>query len=229
MQLKNKMEQCKFCGTQFRQEKTLGSHVCVKKRRFMDLDSTGSRIGFRSFQRFFELTSQNRKPKTTDDFINSPFYIDFVKFGNYIALLKPVYIDQFIDFNIRNSVKLKDWTKQYVYDTYIEDLIKKEPPFDAIDRSIVFITEWCNENSVQFNEFFIKISLNESAYMIQTGKISPWILYLSETGDNLINQYTDDHSKLIGIIIDPGFWMRTFKKNENEVTYIKNLLNELKI
>ncbi len=78
-----------------------------------------------------------------------------------------------------------------------------------------------------FDKFFSAVSTNEAAYIIKTGKISPWILYLSTTGENLMNHFSDDHAKMIAPLIDPGFWMRKFKKASDDVDYIKSLLEQV--
>lgn len=220
---------CKFCGTKFHKETTLTTHMCVKKRRHMDIDSTGSRLGFRTFQRFYEKATASKTPKSTDDFINSPYYIDFVKFGNHLALLKPVHTEKYIDFVIMNGVKLKDWTKDFVYETYIEDLVKKEPAVSATERTVEEIASWCEENKANFSDFFNVVNANEAAYLIKTGKISPWVLYLASTGDNLMSRFNEDHAKMIASIIDPGFWMKKFKRQEDDVSYIKEVLEQAKI
>ncbi len=224
-----KMEQnhkCKFCGKAFHKETTLATHMCVKKQRNMDLGSSGSRFGFRAFQRFFEITTHSKRIKTTQDFIESPYYIEFVKFGNYVAMLKPVHMEQFIEFVIRNGVKLKDWTAEFVYNAYIEDLIKKEPAASAADRTIVNIIEWSEENKSDFTRFFSTVTANEGAYLIKTGKISPWVLYLCAGGEDLMGKFNEEHGKMIGAIIDPGFWMQKFKRDSNEVDFIKSLLEQ---
>lgn len=226
---KGSMEQnyeCKFCKTKFHKESTLFTHMCVKKRRHMDINSAGSRFGFRAFQRFYELTMRPKAPKSIEDFINSPYYIDFAKFGNHLATLKPIYMDQYIDYIIKNSVKLKDWTKDFVYDVYIDDLIKKEPAVSAVERTINEIMEWCEENNVEFKDFFTSISANEASYLIKTGRISPWVLYLSTTGGDLMDRFNEDHSKIIGGIIDPGFWSKKFRREDDDVIYIKNILKQ---
>ncbi len=216
--------ECKFCSKKFHKEGTLYTHMCVKKRRNMEIETPASRFGFRTYQKFYEFTMASKKPKTVQEFIDSPYYIDFVKFGNHLANLKPVYPEKFIEFVIKNSVKLKDWTKDYVYDTYIDDLVKKEPGSAAIDRSITEIVQWTTDNNTEFTRFFHDIHPNEAAHMIRTGKISPWMLYLSETGGVLMDKFTEDHSKIIGNIIDPGVWMRKFKKIQDEVDDVQNLL-----
>jgi len=201
-------------------------HMCVKKQRHKDADTAGARFGLRTFQKFYEITMNSKKPKTSQEFIDSPYYIDFVKFGNHLATLKPLYPEQFIESIIRNGVNLKDWTKDATYYAYIDDLIKKEPAASATERTITNIMEWCVDNNIPFKDFFFSVSANIGAYMIQTGRISPWVLYLSSTGEDLMGRFNEDHSKMIGNIIDPGFWMRKFKKNDEDVEYIRNLLDQ---
>ncbi len=229
MLAKKVMEQnyaCKFCGTKFHKEKTLTTHMCVKKRRHMDKDSTGSRFGLRAFQKFYEMTTKAKHPKTMDEFINSPYYTDFAKFGNHLANLRPIYVEKYIEYVIRNQVKLKDWTKDDIYYLYVEDLIKKEPPSSAVERTIEEIVDWCSKNNTQFGRFFFDITANEAAHLIRTGRISPWVLYLAETGENLMSQFNDDHAKMIGDIIEPGVWMKKFKKLDDDVDYIRGVLEQ---
>lgn len=218
--------ECKYCGVKFQKAGTLATHLCVKKRRHMELDSPESRFGFRTFQRFFVITSSSKSPKSTQEFIESPYYIDFVKFGNHLAKLRPVYSDKFIDYVISTGVKLKDWTKDAVYYAYIDDLIKKEPADAATERTITEMIEWTTANRTNFTSFFNDVSANEASHMIRTGKISPWVLYLSETGGTLLDRFTEDHATVIGSIIDPGLWMKKFKTSKADVDYIKTLLTQ---
>jgi hypothetical protein len=218
--------ECKYCGTKFHKESTLSTHMCVKKRRHMEIESPASRFGFRAFQRFYDLTTTSKKPKTTQEFIDSPYYIDFVKFGNHLANLKPIYPDKFIDSVVLGGIKLKDWTNDIVYYMYVDDLIKKEPATAAIERTIAEIVDWSTANNTEFNEFFSQISANEAAHLIQAGKISPWALYLCETGGNLMDRFTADHSRIIGGIIEPSYWMRKFKKEADEVEFIRSILDQ---
>jgi hypothetical protein len=198
--------------------------MCVKKRRHMEINSSGSRFGFRAFQRFFALTMKSKHPKTVDEFINSPYYTDFAKFGNHLDNLRPVYIEKYIDYVILNGVKLKDWTKDFVYDVYVEDLVKKEPATSATERTITEIITWCEKNDAEFSKFFSTITANEAAYLIKTGRISPWVFYLADSADNLRTRFNEDHEKMIGDVIEPGTWMKKFKKDTDEVEYIKELL-----
>lgn len=217
---------CKYCGKKFQKETTLATHMCVKKRRHLDANSSGARYGLRTFQRFYTLTTNIKKLKTQDEFIDSPYYIEFVKFGNHIAMLKPIHIDQYIDFVVLSGLKIPKWTTDPVYELYIENLVKTEPSTSATDRTISNIIEWSEKNNTPFNQFFNNISANEAAYLIKTGRISPWVLYLCKSAEDLQNRFTEDHDPMIKNMIDPGFWMRKFKKANDDVEYIKSLLEQ---
>jgi len=217
---------CKYCGKKFHKETTLATHICLKKQRYLDINTEGFRYGFRTFQKYFAYHTNSKKIKTQDEFIDSQYYTEFVNFGNHVGLLRPVHLEQYIDFVIKSGLKIEKWKIDSVYELYIENLVKTEPPVSATDRTISVIIEWCEKNNVTFNQFFINISANEAAYLIKTGRISPWVLYLSKSAEDLQGRFTEDHDPMIKNVIDPGFWMRKFKKETDDVEYIKNLLEQ---
>lgn len=217
---------CEYCKKAYHKEQTLQTHMCVRKQRLNDINTTSSRIGFAAFLKFYEYNYRGGKPRTRDDFIDSQYYIDFVRFGNYLAVLNPVHMDRFIETVIKNGLSLKDWTNEKVYDAYIEDLVKREPADAAVSRSITEMMEWSEENGIAFTDYFTGVNPNDAARSIKVGKLSPWILYLAVSGDNLTSRFNEDHSKMIGKIIDPGFWMQKFKKNPDDVSYIGDILKQ---
>lgn len=221
---RKKTFKCKYCKRAFSKEATLVSHMCAKKKRFADKDSIGPRVGFRVFQRYYELTTNSKKPKTLESFIDSRMYVDFAKFGRYIADLDPVNKDAFVDFIIKNGVKLRDWRTDYVYETYLEDLMRKEPPEKGLERTIVFLSKWAEENDCVFNDFFRKINPIEASFYIKAGRISPWVLYLAESADDLLAQFNDEQYGMIENIIDPSIWTKRITKNTDDTKFIKETL-----
>lgn len=218
---------CKYCNRSFKKISTLQTHICVKKRRATEPETAGFRLGLYSFNRFYELAGVSRGAKTKDDYINSPYYIDFAKFGNYLDSLRPLYVEKYIEFVILNGVKLKDWCNDNTYSVYIDDIIKKEPADSATERTIEFIVNWSTAHNTNFTEFFNDISANEAAQHISMGRISPWVIYLSKGGQHLVSQFTADHKKIIGQLLDPGFWMRKFRRENDDLEYIRKLLEDV--
>lgn len=215
---------CKYCNKSFVQEKTLASHMCPKKQRFVDKDSFGSRFGFRVYQRFYELTTSAKTPKTFEDFIESTYYLSFVKFGRYIAQLDPIDPESFVDFVIKNGVKLAQWQAPFVYETYLIEILKKEPAERGIERTFVFLEEWAKENKCDYKDFFKLVPPTEATYLIKTGRISPWLLYLADSAESLFNSLNQEQFKIIEPIIDPGEWSKKIKKNGDDVAFIKQLV-----
>lgn len=217
---------CKYCEKTFSRPTTLSVHMCVRKRRHLEIDTPGSRFGLQAFQLFYTLASNSKKTKTAQEFIESEFYGSFAKFGNHLVNLRPIYPEEYMRFVITTGVKLKDWTKDDTYYSFVDHIVKKEPAATAAERTIGEIIKWSETNNKEFGSFFTDITANEASHLIKTGKISPWVLYLCNTGEILMKKFNDDHSKIIGNIIDPGFWMKKFKKQAEDVTYITNLLEQ---
>ena len=136
---------CKYCGREFSTERTLGVHMCSQKRRFVDKDLTHVRLAFRTYQKFYEINMQQAKTKTYEEFASSKFYQGFVKFGRKMVKEELLEPENFAEYLIRESVALKDWTKDSVYDVYLKELIKKEPAQRGIERSIKCMEQWAQE------------------------------------------------------------------------------------
>lgn len=217
---------CKFCEKGFGSEKTLAVHMCVKKKRWAERDMIGARLGFRVFQRFYELTTTSKKPKSQEDFIDSKFYSDFVRFGRYLVELNPINADAFIDFVIRNGVKLKEWTADFVYDSFLEDFMKSEGPEMALERTILEMQEWADENKKSFADFFKEVNANEATFLIRAGRISPWVLYLAPSADELFARLSPEQGKIINSVIDPSRWQARFMLKKDDVKFVTELLEE---
>lgn len=220
----NRDNLCKFCSKGFSSEKTLISHLCPKKKRYADKDTPGARLGFRAFQRFFELTTQSKTPKSEMDFIQSPYYIAFVKFGRYLIDLHPLSPEEFTDFLIKNAIPLKSWCVEAVYEKHLSLYTKKEPACRAAERSIVTMTVWADENNDDYNNFFKHVHPVEATHLIRSGHISPWVLYLAESGQELFDRLNDEQAKLISNVIDPDYWQDKMLKKKDDVVFIRTIL-----
>ena len=145
------MFECQYCQKKFKGEKTLMVHVCEPKRRYMNKNEKYSRLAFYAFNRFYEMTQAVGKPIEFDMFAKSKFYLGFTKFGKHIININAINPEEYIDFVIRNSVKLNKWTSDSVYETYIQELNRKESADRAVERSILLMQKWGEEYDRPFN------------------------------------------------------------------------------
>lgn len=217
---------CKWCKKGFTTERTLVSHMCAKKKRFSDKDTAGSKKGFKVFQRFYDLTTISKRVKTVEDFIESSYYTEFVKFGRHLIQLDPIRGSVFIDYVINKGIKLKDWTSKAVYDAYLKEMINKESAEDALERSILTMCKWAEEEDTSFDKFFIEVEVVEAMHLIFNGRISPWVLFLSETAEQLFERFSDEQFELIAPHIDAGEWKKRIDRHKEDAKFVQTTLKD---
>lgn len=221
--------ECKWCKKSFKSETTLAVHMCVKKRRFADKDMSHIRLAHRAFQIFYEINTSAKTPKTMEDFIVSQYYEAFVKYGRACTVnewLDPV---KYTEHLIKTGVKLKQWASDKEYDKYLKIYVRKEPGLRALERTVIYLAGWGEENNEPWQDYFEKVSPSRAVYDLRSAKVSPWILYLSESGDKLLERFNSEQVKMIQDVIDPPFWMKLFTANKEEANEIKQACKEAKI
>lgn len=224
--MKDKPYICQYCKHGYSRESTLLTHVCEKKRRHLASTEKHVLLGFRTFQRFYQLTQNIKGTKTYSDFADSPYYNAFVKFGSYISNVNPLYLDQFIDWVIRSGVKLDHWCKDQLYEKYVLDLIHSEIPEVALERSIKTMDTWAKENNSVWNHYFMYVSTNRATFDIRDGKVSPWLILNCDTGKKLLSSLNDEQLASISNIIDPPKWVNKFKANKFGLELVKDVVKE---
>ena len=221
----NKFE-CEFCKRGFVREKTLFTHLCEYKRRWVDRDKKSNIIAFQAWLQFYEKTTVSKKKnKTYKEFIKSAYYTAFVKFGSYCVSINALNIKSYVDWLIRFNVRIDDWTSDSVYDRYLKDYLKVEDPYDAIKRGIEFFMNMSEEERIQPSDCLRFVNPNKICFSITKGKISPWLLYQSKGGQKFMDSINEEHLKIIFDYVDPEFWALKFRRDQALTKEIQELLN----
>jgi hypothetical protein len=200
--------------------------MCEKKRRYFARNDRATVAGFQTYNRFYQLTQNNKDIKTFDDFARSSYYNAFVKFGSFLSNVNPLYPDKFIDYVIKSGVKLDHWCKEELYEKYIINLIHNESVETALERSIKHMERWANENNSIWNHYFSYVSSNRASYDIKDGKISPWLVLNSQSGKKMLANFRDDQLSSISNIIDPTIWVQKFKTQKFDLDLVKCIVQE---
>lgn len=217
---------CEFCHREFVRERTLLSHLCEQKQRWLNKDIKGNRLGFQCWLQFYNKNSMSRtKNKTYEEFIKSAYYTAFVKFGNYCAEVNVVNVSRFVDWLLKENTKLDNWHSDSVYTTFLQDYLRKEDPFDAIHRGIEHTMLLAKEANIQPHDLLRYGNVNKICYAITTGKISPWMLYQSDSGTRFLDTLNPDHVKMIIDYIDPEQWAIKFKRDLEITKQIREILS----
>jgi hypothetical protein len=210
-------------------ERTLISHMCEGRRRSMQKNEKRVQAGLMAYNRFFQLTQNAKKPKTYDEFCNTSYYNAFVKFGSFINNVKPLYPEKFVDYVIKSGVKLDHWCRDELYETYLYDMIKVEPVDSAVERSLKTFIEWGDKHSIPFKDYFDLINLNQAVQDVLNGKISPWIILNSASGQAMLNKMNDEQLNMIAPALEIQFWIRKFKTVPADVALVKEICKEIGI
>ncbi len=219
---------CEFCKKEFVKEKTLLVHVCEQKRRYLSKNEKHVQAGYMAYQKFYEVAQKNTK-KTFDEFIGSPYYTAFVKFGSFFVNTNPIYPERYLEWVVRSQARLDDWCSDRMYDQYVSELINQEPADGAIQRTIQTMMEWADKNNAPWEHYFLYVNLNRLTHDVKEGLISPWILLNIQSGKDALQKMNDEQLEIVGPIIDPQFWKRKFKNYPADVELIKDVIKEAKI
>lgn len=220
---------CEYCKTGYTRESTLLAHVCEKKRRALQKDEKRVKLGYIAFNQFYKLSAGSKKDKTYEEFCKSQYYNAFVKFGSFVSNVKPLYPEKYINHVVTSGVKLDQWCKEEMYQTYAIELIKKEGVETALERSIQTMVEWAEENTSVWNHYFNYVSINRALWHIKDGKISPWLILNCTSGKDLLSKFNDEQLSMVYHIVDPQHWALIFKRQKADVQLVKDVVKESKL
>lgn len=222
----NKPFVCEYCNTGYVREKTLMVHVCEQKRRHLQQKEKRVQLGMYAFNQFYKLSAGAKKDKTYEDFCKSAYYNAFVKFGSFLNNVKPLYPEKYIDYVVTSGVKLDHWCREDMYEKYAIELIRKEGVQTALERSVITMMEWAEENNSVWNHYFHYVSLNRAAWHIKDGKISPWLVLNCKSGKEMLSKFSDEQLNIIFHIMDPQHWAMRFKRTPIDVELVKEVTKE---
>lgn len=220
---------CKYCNKPFVKESTLVAHLCELKRRWQQQNEPAVQIGFKSYLRFYEVTQGSSKLKTYQDFVNSQFYLAFVKFGRYATDIRAINIASFTDWLLKNNKKIDHWCKENVYTEWLTQYIKKEAVQDALERALKEMQDYADSEEKlagNFNNYFRCGAGNRISKHISDGRISPWVIFNCSSGIEWLNRANQEQLQIIMPVIDPDFWQLKFRDYLADTEWCKEILKQ---
>jgi len=219
---------CKYCDKEFRRESTLAAHLCENKRRWQQEKEIGVQFGLQAYLRFYEMTQGSAKLKSYEDFVKSPYYVAFVKFGRHMVSIRAVNPRMFIDWVIKENKKLDHWTHDKVYVEYLHQYMRKEAVQDALERALTEMQDYTDETKTlaSFKDYFRYGNSNRICHHISNGRVSPWIVFNCVSGISFLETLSEEQLAIIMPWIDPEFWQRKFQDYLADTEWVKMILSE---
>jgi hypothetical protein len=201
-------------------------HVCEPKRRYQEQSEIGVQLGLQAYLRFYEITQGSARLKTFDDFAQSPYYRAFVKFGRHCQAIRAVNVTKFIDWVIRQNKKIDHWCRDTVYTEYLTEYLRHENISDALTRAIEHSIEWAENSGHPSHDYLRFGNDNAICYAVTSGRVSPWILYNSDSGQEFLSRINTEQIAMIWSLIDSDFWQKKFQDYAADAAYVREIMTK---
>jgi hypothetical protein len=217
--------ECTFCGKVLQREVGLIKHLCRDKRRYLERERQDVRFGYIAYRIFYQISYPQRKEAVSSEhFRKSSVYEAFLKFGKYVADVNAIAPEEFIRYVVQSKTPLDKWCSDKLYMEYVRLLNKVESYDRAIERTLLLAESWANKEGKEIKNFFREIAPPLAVQWLMSGRISPWVIFNSESGKELIQRFSDEQFDLLQKAIDMRFWKKKFVDNLDDCHRIQDFL-----
>ena len=164
--------------------------------------------------------------KTFEDFAESPYYRAFVKWGRYCVNTRVIAPTQFMTWLLRGQKKIDRWCSDQLYTEYLIDYLKLESVQDALERAVKHSMEWSDQTESPAHDMLRYGNHNALCYSITAGRISPWVIYNSESGQKFLSELNSEQLAMIWPYIDSDAWQKRFADYTADQEYAKEILKQ---
>jgi hypothetical protein len=204
--------------------------MCEKKRRHLAKDDKQNRIAYQLWLQYRRMSMANVKhDKPYDDFADNKYFSGFMKLAKRIIDLNIKLPEDFLKFIVMNSVKMHDWSKDFVYEEYIKNMLKNESPDRAVERSIMHMKEWGELTGQSWQDYFYSVPTTVALHDIKMGRISPWCTFATDQGSRLIDRLDETQALELVNYLEPKAWKVRVKRHAQDASWIQDVFNQAEI
>lgn len=218
--------ECGYCKKTFVKETSIAVHMCEPKRRRTTQNDRGVQLGFQAYIKFYEQAQGSARLKTFDDFCDSAYYKAFAKFGRYCVDVNVINPVQYMTWLLKHGKKIDRWASDSLYTEYLTWYLTVENVADALARAVEYGMQW-SERTGHTPEHCLRYgNVNANVYAVTTGRISPWVIYNSESGQKFLHDLDSQQLQMIWPYIDSDTWQKKFADYAADQEYAKDILTK---
>ena len=217
---------CGYCDKTFSRESSIEVHMCEPKRRRLQRGDRGVQLALQAYVRFYETMQGSAKSKTFEDFETSSYYRAFVKFGHYCVNTRVINPERFMAWLLKQQKKIDRWCSDQVYTEYLTNYLTLEAVDDALARAMEYGLDWSEKTGNPAHDCLRYGNANAICHAITTGRISPWVIYHSESGQKFLGELSSDQVAMIWSYIDSDVWQKKFQTYPADQEYSKEMLKQ---
>ena len=217
---------CGYCEKTFSRESSIEVHMCEHKRRRLQSGDRGVQLALQAYVRFYETMQGSAKSKTFEDFETSSYYRAFVKFGHYCVNTRVINPERFMAWLLKQQKKIDRWCSDQVYTEYLVNYLTLEAVDDALARAMEYGLDWAEKTSNPAHDCLRYGNANVLCHAITTGRISPWVIYSSESGQKFLSELGTEQVAMIWMYIDSDVWQKKFQTYPTDHEYAQEMLKQ---
>ena len=218
--------QCSYCHKDFVRETSMEVHMCEPKRRRQQRSERGVELGFQAYLRFYEVNQGSAKLKTYDDFCDSAYYKAFVKFGRYCVNVRAINPTQFMEWLLKHNKKIDRWASDQLYTEYLTYYVTVEAASDAVERAIEQSIQWEERTGHSARDMLRYGNVNALCYEITAGRISAWVIYNNQSGQEFLSNLNSEQVQMIWPYIDSDTWQKRFSDYPADQAWVEDILKK---
>ena len=131
-----------------------------------------------------------------------------------------------MEWLLKHQKKIDRWASDQLYTEYLLDYLKVENVSDALSRAIEYSIDWSEKQSAPAHDCLRYGNSNALCYAIVTGRISPWVLYNSESGAKFLGELSTEQVAMIWPYIDSDLWQKKFQTYLADQEYARDILTK---
>lgn len=204
---------CEFCNKPFTRESAFLKHKCKQMERYEEMRTPMGQLAFSCYKKW--LKTLGRPEGTADQFINSSFFTQMIKFAMLSVELK-FQVDDYISYCCKKNYTPAMWCYQDVISAFLLRSGDKNI-INEVLSSISLLLDICEEQDITIDELIFDIMTTKELYSLcKQGQISPWLFFNSAKLKNKIKE-CNQPTIIIKFqqLYDPTVWINNTKLDVN--------------
>jgi hypothetical protein len=213
---------CEYCGSSY-----VRKHSCRKKAQAQAAGDMGVMRAHALFERWWRRNMRGKKPKTLSQFAASPLFSTFILLERLVSEVYMPSGASYLDWLMDNGIASRDWCKNSTVDRFKKTHSREQDPIALATRSLESVARWCDDAGIDVSSFYSRVPLSDAMLWIQNGRLSPWVLLLSERSGDLFDRMNEDQLERVMASIDLSYWEARFRVSSDESDRIRAMLREM--
>lgn len=217
--------ECEYCGQKFKQEGRFLKHYCKERKK---VEESKSAIGKSAYLIYSQWIKTKGGVANQKSFLGSRYFNTFIRVAKYLKEIDIADVDTFVRFVTEKRYMPSVWTSNDVYIPYIQYMDASVPPLKHATISSKTIMAVADEKEIPTSEFFEHVTGSEVIHLLQTRKLSPWLLYFSNKFKTFYNdKLNGDEKIIINTFLNGELWKERFEKHKRVIPKIKHFVEGL--